>query len=76
MEKAISSIALNPTFDSAQVLLEAKQAGVDVDALRYNLSLTPEQRLKKFQKALAWHEFAKISKKKDTKKETMCDLKS
>jgi len=43
---------------------EAKQAGVDIDALRYNLSLTPEQRLKKFLKALAWLELAKESRKR------------
>ena len=52
-----------------QILLEAEKAGVDLDALRYNLSLTPEQRLDKFLKALAWYEFAKVSRKKEPKKE-------
>jgi hypothetical protein len=50
--------------DTPQILSEAKKAGVDIDALRYNLSLTPEQRLDKFLRALAWLEFAKESRRK------------
>jgi len=46
-----------------QILLEAEKAGVDVDALRYNLSLTPDQRLDKFLKALAWMDWAKDARK-------------
>ena len=57
--------------DTEKVLSEAKKAGVDVDALRYNLSLTPEERLNKFLKALAWHNLAKASKKKYSKKENV-----
>lgn len=71
MEKMISAVSLSPMFDAVQVLEDAKQAGVDIDSLRYNLSLTPEQRLQKFLKALAWHEMAKASKRKHSKKENV-----
>ncbi|HLF88016.1 MAG TPA: hypothetical protein VI451_03665 [Anaerolineales bacterium] len=57
--------------DPDKILFEAKQAGVDLDALRYNLSLTPAQRLEKFLKAFAWYELAKASRRKDDRKENV-----
>jgi len=50
--------------DPDQVLAEAEKAGVDLDALRYHLSLTPEQRLEKFLTSLVWLDLAKESRRK------------
>ena len=41
-----------------RVLDEARQAGVDIEGLKHNLSLTPDQRLDQFLKAVAWLEWA------------------
>jgi len=41
-----------------RLLDEARQAGVDIEGLKHNLSLTPDQRLDQFLKALAWLEWA------------------
>lgn len=49
--------------DPAQVLAAAEQAGVDVAGLRYNLSLSPEERIAQFLKALAWLTFAEQSQR-------------
>ena len=44
--------------DLKRILDEARQAGVDIEGLKHNLSLTPDQRLDQFLKALAWLEWA------------------
>ncbi len=44
--------------DLKRILDEAQKAGVDIEGLKHNLSLTPDQRLDQFLKALAWLEWA------------------
>ena len=44
--------------DLKHILDEARKAGVDIEWLKHNLSLTPDQRLDQFLKALAWLEWA------------------
>ncbi|MBI5081743.1 MAG: hypothetical protein HZC38_10150 [Chloroflexi bacterium] len=48
--------------DLKRILDEAQKAGVDVEGLKHNLSLTPDQRLDQFLKALAWLEWAQQGK--------------
>ena len=48
--------------DLKRILDEAQKAGVDIEGLKHNLSLTPDQRLDQFLKALAWLEWAQQSK--------------
>ena len=45
-----------------RILDEAQKAGVDIEGLKHNLSLTPDQRLDQFLKALAWLEWAQQGK--------------
>jgi hypothetical protein len=54
----ITKLAETPE-DLNRILDEARQAGVDIEGLKHNLSLTPDQRLDQFLKALAWLEWAK-----------------
>lgn len=44
--------------DLKRILDDAQKAGVDIEGLKHNLSLTPDQRLDQFLKALAWLEWA------------------
>ncbi|MEK9163348.1 MAG: hypothetical protein AAB261_08580 [Chloroflexota bacterium] len=48
--------------DLKRILDEAQKAGVDIEGLKHNLSLTPDQRLDQFLKALAWLEWAQQGK--------------
>ena len=48
--------APRPPAEFSPALVEAQTAGVDLDHLRYNLSLTPAQRLARLQAGIrAWH---------------------
>ena len=51
--------------DPDQVLAEAERAGVDLDGLKRNLELSPDERLDQFLRAWAWLEWARDAKRKE-----------
>ena len=49
--------------DPDQVLAEAERAGVNIAALKHNLTLSPDERIDKFLKAWAWLQWAKEARR-------------